>query len=121
MFVLNEIADDYENLHQITKQVTPLASACGLTIETSEILQALRDLTTSDLARAYRFVPPSNATEEIRGMPPVDEIGLADVSRRDDVFFWVTEKGARLTLADNPDWPFDDDRILRSDWKPPEK
>lgn len=121
MFVLNQIADDYENLHQITKQVTPLASACGLTIETSEILHALRDLVTADLARAYRFLPPANTTEEIRGMPPADEIGSPDVSMREDVFFWVTPKGRELVLADSPDWPFDDDLVLRSDWIPPEK
>jgi hypothetical protein len=119
MFVLNEIADDYENLHQITKQVTPLGSACGLTIETSEILQALRDLTTANLARAYRFVPPSNATEEILGMPPTDEIGSPDVSRREDVFFLVTEKGTTRPCG-YPTGP-DNDRVLRSDWKPPEK
>jgi hypothetical protein len=120
MLVLNEIADDYENLHQITKQVTPAGSACGLTIETSEILHALRELITADLARAYRLSTMSRTAEEIQGMPRAHEIGSPDGSMVSDVFFWVTEKGRQLVLSGNPDWPFDDNNVLRSDWKPPE-
>ena len=26
----------------------------------------------------------------------------------------------QLQLSDYPDWPFDDNNVLRSDWKPPE-
>jgi len=114
---LNEICDDYECLHQITKQVADLSSGRGLTIETHEILAALGDLISGGLARAYRFSPK---VEGIDGMPPTDEIGSPDEYRIDDVHFLVTEKGMQLQLSDYPDWLFDDHNVLRSDWKPPE-
>ncbi len=114
---MNEICDDYECLHQITKQVALLTSGCGMTVETHEILAALGDLISGGLARAYRFSPKA---EGIDGMPPIDEIGSPDEYRQDDVHFWVTEKGMHLQLSDYPDWPFDDSNVLRSDWKPPE-
>jgi hypothetical protein len=120
MFVLNKIADDYENLHQITKQVEPLGSACGLSIETSEILQALGELIAADFARAYRLSIMSRTAEEIQGMPPAHEIGSPDVPMVVDAFFWATEKGRQLARSKATDWPFDDDRVLRSNWNPPE-
>jgi len=118
MVVLDQISDDYECLHQITKQVADLTSRCGLTIETPEILAALGDLISGGLARAYRLSPK---VEGIDGMPPIDQIGSPGEPGIDDVFFWVTEKGMQLQLSDYPDWPFDEDNVLRSDWKPPEK
>lgn len=117
-FVLDAIADDYENLEQITKHVTSLSARCGITIESSEILQALGDLIAADLAKAYRL---SNETaEEFHGMPPSDQIGSPHLSTTSDVYFWVTQEGRRLQLSDCADWPFDDDNLLRSDWKSPE-
>jgi aryl-alcohol dehydrogenase-like predicted oxidoreductase len=117
-FVLDAIADDYENLEQITKHVTSLSVRCGMTIESSEILQALGDLIAADLAKAYRL---SNETaKEIHGMPPSDQIGSPDLTTTGDVYFWVTQDGRRLQLSDYADWPFDGDNLLRSDWNPPE-
>ena len=110
MFVLNEISDGYECLHQIIKQLNPLSSAAGLTIETSEVIEALRDLIANGLAEA----------DGIDEMPPTDEIGSPDEAGIDDVYFRMTEKGMQLQLSDCPDWPFDDRDVLRPDWKPPE-
>ena len=115
--VLNEIADDYENLYQITKQVGRRSSDCGMTVSVAEILQALNHLVTTNLARAYRL---SNGVEGIDGMPPADEIGSPDEPDVNDVFFWITKKGMTLQLADYPDWPFDDNNVLRADWIPPD-
>ena len=118
MFVLDQISDDYECLHQITKQVADLSSRCAFTIELDEILAALGDLISGGLARAYRFSPK---VEGIDGTPPIEEIGSPDAPGIDDVYFRVTEKGMQLQLSDYPDWPFDDHNVLRPDWKPPEK
>jgi len=63
-FVLNGIADDYENLEQITKQAASLRADCGMTIQSSEILEALGDLVGAGLAKAYRL--SSNEAEENR-------------------------------------------------------
>lgn len=108
--VLNEICDGYECLYQITIQLAISTSRCGLTIETPEVLAALGDLISGGLARA----------EGIEGMPPIEEIGSPHELGLDDVYFRITDKGMQLHLADYPDWPFDDDDVLRLDWKPPE-
>jgi len=117
MFVLDAIADDYENLEQITKHITRLSSDCGMAVTPSVVLQALDELIAAGLAKAYRL---SNQIEEIGGMPPPDEIGSPNESLTDDAYFWVTEDGRRLQLADCPAWPFDDNNTLRADWRLPE-
>jgi hypothetical protein len=115
--VLNEISDDYENLHQITKQVGMTIAGCGMTVSLDEILQGLTDLIDAKLAKAYRF---SDGAHQLPGMPPREEIGSPDEVGINDVYFWVTKKGMRLQLSDYPDWPFDDNNVLRPDWSPPE-
>lgn len=115
--VLNEISDDYENLHQITKQVRRTSSECGMAVSHPETLQALADLVAARLARAYRL---SNGVEAINGIPSAEEIGSPDEPNVDDVFFWITPKGMKLQLAGYPDWPFDENNVLRADWSPPE-
>jgi hypothetical protein len=119
MFVLSVISDDYENLYQITKQVGTCSSDCGLAFETNEILDALGDLIANDLAKAYRL---SNTAEELHGMPPTEVIGSPNESSLGDVYFWVTEKGRQLVLSnyDDDGWPFDEDNVLKADWKQPE-
>ena len=119
-FVLNEISDDYECLHQIMKQLTPWSSGCGLKIEPPEVIDTLSDLIADGLVKAYRFSGVLNDVEAIDGMPPIDEIGSPHEPGRDDAYFWVTGKGMQLQLAKYPDWPYDDNNVLRSDWKPPE-
>jgi hypothetical protein len=115
--VLNEISDDYENLHQIAKQVAMTISGCGMTVPLEEILQGLTDLVDAKLAKAYRL---SNGVEAIDGMPSPEEIGSPDEPGVEDAFFWITKEGMKLQLADYPDWPFDDDNRLRADWRPPD-
>jgi hypothetical protein len=116
--VLNEISNDYENLHQITKQVRRTSSDCGMTISVHEILQALADLVAAGLAKPYRL---SNGVKGIDGMPPAGEIGSPDEPDVEDAFFWITKKGMKIHVAECPDWPFDDNNVLRADWIPPKK
>jgi len=117
-FVLNGIADDYENLEQITKQVDGLSAGCGMTIQSSEILEALGDLVGAGLAKAYQL--SSNQPEEIIGMPPTNEIGSPNLTTASDIYFWVTKKGMDVQLSPCEDWPFDENNRLRSDRSPPE-
>jgi hypothetical protein len=72
VFVLNELADDYEEFDHISENVIKLGVDCGLTIHSSEILDALMYLIESGLAKAYRLGGPT--AEEIQGVPPRDEI-----------------------------------------------
>jgi isochorismate hydrolase len=39
VMVMNAICDGYENLHQISNQLTVTCSRCGMNIGTPEILQ----------------------------------------------------------------------------------
>ncbi len=87
--VLNEISDDYENLHQITKQVGMTIAGCGMTVSLDEILQGLTDLIDAKLAKAYRF---SDGAHQLPGMPPLDEIGSPhEVQGRRRVFLGYEE------------------------------
>ncbi len=87
MFVLDAIADDYENLEKIDTHVNRLALECGLTIHSSEVLQALIDLIATGLAKAYRLSTVVPA-EEFQGVPTAAEVK--------DYYFWVTEKGREV-------------------------
>jgi predicted XRE-type DNA-binding protein len=111
MFVLDAIADDYENLEKINGEVKSFYGNCGLTIQPSEILGALIDLIELGLARAYWLWqhPP----REIEGVPPLDEI--------DNYYFWLTEEGRKVHDAVDDRWPFDKEGALRRDWMLPEE
>lgn len=110
IFVLEAVADDYENVEQIHKEVTGLASRCGLTINVSEIEEAMTDLIKSDLVRAYRLSPRLPA-EEINGVPVP--------SIRSECYFWATPKGREFLASPSVPWPFDEEGFLRKDWFPP--
>ena len=110
MFVLDVIADDYENLDKIYGEVGQLAKKCGLAATAREIRQGLLDLIRTNLAKAYRL-SPRRPTEEISGVPSPDEI--------EECYFWVTDGGRQLQSSDYADWPFDETGSLRTDWSPP--
>ena len=110
ILALDVIADDYESFDKTVADVSTLGRNCGITIGAWEIAEALRILIKSDLARAYRL-SPSHTFEPIRGLPAADGM--------EERYFWVTEKGRELQLADFPGWPFDEKGLLRADWSPP--
>lgn len=114
LMVLNEICDDYENVDQIIfPQVAKQAAKCGLTIERSEIVDALAKLIQDGLAKAYLLSPFEPFSTELEGMPPLDVI-----EQDFETYFYVTEKGKGIAVAvfDDTRWPFDDLGELRSDW-----
>lgn len=108
-FVLNEVADDYENLEKIYSEVSSLGSRCGLSLPRGEIKQALVDLIEARLVKAYRLT--TNSVEEFDGVP--------EAERMDDSYFWITPRGKDLLVSDGDWWPFDDEGSLRVGWVPP--
>ncbi|HLJ45623.1 MAG TPA: hypothetical protein VKU01_06435 [Bryobacteraceae bacterium] len=112
MFVLDAIADDYENLAHIKIDVTSLSSRAGLAVEPGEVTDALIRLIERGLATAFNL-RGWNPPEEYPGIPPSCDI--------DEYYFWTTSEGKKVQLADYPEWPFDEDNNRRNDWQAPSR
>ena len=101
--VLSEISDDYENVDQcILRHVAEVGAKCGLTIERSEIVDALAELIDGGLAKAYILSGPKPT--ELQSMPPLDV-----VEEYFKTYFYITKKGMALHLSDDTWWPLDDE------------
>jgi hypothetical protein len=114
LMVLNEICDDFENVDQvILPNIAREGAKCGLSIERSEIVDALAGLVKDGLAKAYILTPPCGDpfSREFQGMPPLDVI-----EEYFETYFYVTKKGMDLQLSGDTWWPFDDEGKLRPDW-----
>ena len=111
--VLNSICDDFENVDQvILRDVAGTGAKCGLTIERSEVVDALAALIADGLAKAYRLSGKEPFATEIQGMPPMEV-----VEEYFKTYFYVTKKGTGLHLSDDAWWPLDDEGKLRPDWR----
>ena len=108
MFVLDAIADDYENLEIICTDVSAMSTRCGLLIQCSDVTQALVSLIESGLASPYKLRPTA---EKIEGIPAIDALR--------DYYYLVTEKGREVQLSDYAGWPFGENGELRKDWVVP--
>jgi hypothetical protein len=109
--VLNEITDDYENVDQvILRWVVKTGAKCGLTIERSEVVDALSSLVADGLAEAC-ILDPFLGKRQLPGMPPMDE-----VEEYFKTYFFATKKGMELHLSDDTWFPLDDEGELRKDW-----
>jgi hypothetical protein len=114
-FTLNAICDDYENLTvSIEGPVKRNGRDCGLEIEKDEIVAALQELIRRGWAKAYWLEANSKPPTEIDGMPPLDKL-----DGHFGAWFYITDAGMKVQLADWEFWPFDDDNHLRKDWTPP--
>jgi hypothetical protein len=115
-FVLDVICDDYENLTvSIAEPVKQWGAACGLTIETSEVVQALTELVELGWAKAWRLSEWSQPPAEFANVPSLQE--MEDPS---GAWFYITDAGMKVQLAEYDGWPFDKTGALRKDWTPPE-
>ena len=113
MFVLNAICDDYENLTvSIAEPVVKDGIDCGLTIEKSEVVEALKELVELGWATAWQL---GKDAHEFDRMPSLEEMEDAN-----GAWFEITEAGMKVHVAEYEGWPFDDDNNLRKDWTPPE-
>lgn len=112
MFVLDAIADDYEDLSMIYREAGQLATKCGLSASASEIKQGVLDVIRMGLAKAYQ-VSPTGSLEEMAGPPSPVAIEKA--------YVWVTQLGRQLQLSDYADWPFDESGSLKKGWSSPER
>ncbi len=111
LFVLDWIRDNWENVDQlILAKVAEMGAECGLTIDRSEVVNALAGLVGDGLATAYRFAGEESV--DIEGMPPLDTVEEDFVT-----YFRATEKGMELHLSDQPGWPFDESGDLRPGWR----
>jgi hypothetical protein len=94
--VLSAICDDYENVDQaILGMVAEAGAKRGLTVERSEIVDALAALIDDGLAKAYDWCGPNYP---LQGMPPLDI-----VEENFKTHFYRTEKGLDLQRSD-PVW-----------------
>ena len=99
--VLNEIAEDYENVDQIILPVVARECAkLGIVVERSDIVNALAELIEDGLAKAY-LLSGREPTKELQGMPQVDKVETSFKT-----YFYITKKGMDVHLADDTWWPF---------------
>lgn len=113
LMVLNEICDDFEHVdHIIFPHVRDLASKRGLTVERTEVIDALTGLVQDGLAKAYELSPAAESPfhGELPGMP-------SDVDSESSMYFYITPAGMDVHLADDW-WPFDDEGALLPGWTP---
>jgi hypothetical protein len=109
--VLDSICDDFENVDQIIlPDVAKTGAKCGLTIERSEVVDALSSLVADGLAEAC-ILDPFSGKLQLPSMPPMDE-----VEEYFKTYFYITKKGMDLHLSDDEWWPLDDEGVLRKGW-----
>jgi hypothetical protein len=112
-FVLRVISDDYENVDQIIlPDVAADGARCGLTIERSDVVDALAGLIEDGLAKAYLLSGTKPHVTELRGMPSIEV-----VEEYFRTYFYITTQGRDLHLSDDTWWPFDDEDNLRPGWQ----
>ena len=106
--VLNSICGDFENVDQIIlRDVTRAGSRFEMTIERSDIVDALKGLIEDGFAKAYRLsgsMGPDPFAGELPGMPSMDI-----VEENFQTYFYITKKGMDFHLADKSWWLFDDE------------
>jgi hypothetical protein len=115
MFVLNSMADDYENLSvSIIPALNRDGADCGMTIEKDEVVQALREAVELGWVKAYKLYASSRKPDEFGRMPTLEEM-------EDPMGAWfdLTEAGRKVQMAEFEGWPFDENNVLRKDWVPP--
>jgi hypothetical protein len=105
--VLNSISDDFENVDQvILGDVTRDGSRFGLTIDRTDVVDALKRLIDDGLAKAYLLSPGIRDpfSGELPAMPPLDV-----VEENFETYFYITKKGTEFHLADHSWWPPEDE------------
>ena len=107
MFILDVLADDYENLEKIYDEIHNFASRCDIAIGERDIDRELKSLIAAGLVEAYRLSPTA-PPEKAFGVPPDDCL--------DQHYYWLTAEGLDLQRAEYPGWPFDANDRLRDDW-----
>ena len=102
--VLNEICDDYENIDQIIfPAVSEVSPRFGITVNRSDIVDALSCLIAKGLVNGYILSGRPPFAAKIEGMPDVSQI-----EENFRTYFTCTDEGMNLHLSDDSWWPFDD-------------
>lgn len=115
--ILNSICDDFENVDQVVlRDVAGVAAKCGLTVERPEVVENLRVLVETGLAKAYDLsvVTGDPFSGELPGMPPID---VPEEYFR--TYFYPTKAGIARHECDGTWWPLDEAGEFRPDWELP--
>jgi len=108
LFVLNEIADDYEAAAHIREGVIDIGRRCGIRIETIDINHAIVDLVRRGWAKVYDV-----------WKDPVKEVTtLLRADGTDQYYYFITQAGREIQSSSGW-WPFDDEGAVLPDWSPP--
>ena len=111
--VLDSICNDYENVDQIIlREVAEQGIKCGLTIERSEVVEALAGLIGDGLATAHDLSVRPPLSQVFQGVSPLDVV--AEDCR---IYFYITRKGRDFQASDETWWPFDEEGNLRQNWR----
>jgi hypothetical protein len=109
--VLNEVGDDYENLHHIKREVVKVGLSAEIEIQAAEIGAALVDLITIGIVKAYQLYP-SPVREVANAIAlaslPVDLLAAAE--KPGDLHYLQTPRGREIHQG--AEWPFDDEGRL---------
>lgn len=113
--VLDEVADDYENVDQIILPfVARECAKLGLTVHRWDIVDALALLVENGLVKAYRLSSSAPTTQPLVGMPSLEVI-----EEYFETYFYITKPGREVDLADDSWWPFDDEGQPIPNWQLP--
>lgn len=114
LFLLDVVADDYEDFEHIESTVRRMAERCGMTIRGEETIESLEKLIREGWIQAY-WLSERQPAERIEGVPSREEIHDAYC------YFMITAEGAVAQAEDVPEWPFDGWFQLKPGWAPPER
>jgi hypothetical protein len=102
ILILNDVADDYENLEHVTAEVARVAAINRLRIDREEVCIELSNLIAYGLIGAYRL--SASSINEVAAVTAAASLG--------DYYYWQTPKGR--AAHQNVEWPFDDEGRLLS-------
>lgn len=97
IFVLNELADDFENLEMVAGECGILAAKCGIRIVDKDVIETIAALIKDGSLRAM-WLSRADDPRPIEGVPANEDFYR--------VYFAHTDAGVRRH-SENP-WPLDD-------------
>ena len=91
-YVLNAVADDYENLEQIVGSVIHWAFSDGKVVPLTQIMEALIEIVTKGDAKAYVLSPQPPYSTEFHWSTSEEQF---EASRVWELWYHITEQGKK--------------------------
>jgi hypothetical protein len=114
LFILDAIADDYEEIDHITEVVSHNGERCGLVVSKEDIVLEVVNVADEGLACAYHLSSVRGEQSRKLSQTPAP----SDIRCRYP-YFLITEQGKEQLYEMDSEWPFDDNDELRAGWVPP--